>query len=117
MVDLLDRYAIYARDDNRCVYCGDDVSADPTLDHVEPQRDGRPSNLVTACRKCNAAKGDRPLQDFLRDAGLSEDRQGQIRGRIALHTRRSLVPFRRDPVVRRRAREAEIREADRLGML
>jgi len=56
---VLNRQNIFRRDGHRCVYCGsyDDL----TLDHVLPKsRGGITSwdNLVTACRRCNARKGD-----------------------------------------------------------
>ncbi|WP_396217007.1 HNH endonuclease [Gemmatimonas sp.] len=63
------RSDIFARDGNRCVYCGlvhepDDLS----VDHVQPRMrggDGSPGNLVTACRGCNTRKGSTPLAAFL----------------------------------------------------
>lgn len=46
-----------------CHYCGCDCSDDPTVDHVVPVSSGvlinSKSNLVVACRRCNAAKGSR----------------------------------------------------------
>lgn len=53
---------IYLRDNHTCQYCSRKLhSSELTLDHVLPRsRGGRNSweNLVTACRKCNQAKGD-----------------------------------------------------------
>jgi hypothetical protein len=65
----MQRHAIVARDQNRCVYCGGifDV-AELTVDHVQPRvRNGDRSsgNLVTACRSCNARKGPKRLAAFL----------------------------------------------------
>ncbi len=59
------RQSIFDRDDNACVYCGSDREL--TLDHVVPKSKGGPttaSNCVTACRKCNHAKGSMSLADF-----------------------------------------------------
>lgn len=56
---VLNRQNVFRRDGNSCVYCGS--SKDLTLDHVIPKsKGGRTSwlNLVTACRRCNAFKGN-----------------------------------------------------------
>ena len=66
------RLAIYLRDEFRCVYCGEDLSRvqphEMGLDHLIPQCDPRctndESNLVTACRRCNSARQDRPWRQF-----------------------------------------------------
>ena len=63
------RHAIFARDHNRCVYCGEvfDV-AELTVDHVQPRMrngDRAGGNLVTACRSCNTRKGAKRLAVFL----------------------------------------------------
>jgi 5-methylcytosine-specific restriction endonuclease McrA len=53
------RENIFRRDRYQCVYCGS--TRNLTLDHVVPRSKGgghRWDNLVTACRKCNAQKGD-----------------------------------------------------------
>ena len=55
----LSRTNIFKRDQFLCQYCG--KSNDLTLDHVIPRSRGGKSiwtNLVTACRSCNAKKGD-----------------------------------------------------------
>lgn len=65
------RLAIYLRDDFRCLYCLKDLRdatpTDLTLDHLKCRVDGgtnHESNLVTACRSCNSARGDLPLSRF-----------------------------------------------------
>jgi 5-methylcytosine-specific restriction endonuclease McrA len=64
------RKAIHARERNQCFYCLRRTT--PTvqcLDHVVPQaRLGRNSyrNLVSSCMECNAQKGEKPADDFLR---------------------------------------------------
>lgn len=55
----LTRQNIFKRDNGKCQYCG--TSRDLTLDHVVPRSKGGGSNwsnLVTACKRCNARKGD-----------------------------------------------------------
>lgn len=63
------RHAIYVRDGFKCVYCGRSVEETAiTIDHVVPQALGGTndaSNLVTACRSCNSAKGKHTLRGFL----------------------------------------------------
>lgn len=61
---VMSRHNIFKRDNYQCQYCG--TSKDLTLDHVIPRsKGGRSSwkNLVTACKKCNAAKGDYSPQE------------------------------------------------------
>ncbi|MFM7051322.1 MAG: HNH endonuclease [Planctomycetota bacterium] len=59
----LNRRNIYARDGNRCQYCGKTFSTrELTLDHVKPRVQGGENswtNLVCACVKCNMRKGGR----------------------------------------------------------
>lgn len=59
----LNRRNLFARDRNRCQYCGKIFpTSDLSLDHVLPRsRGGGDSweNLVCACIKCNARKGGR----------------------------------------------------------
>ena len=55
----LTRQNIFKRDNNECQYCG--TKKELTIDHVTPRaRGGKDTwtNLVTACKKCNAKKGD-----------------------------------------------------------
>lgn len=62
----LNRRNLYARDSNRCQYCGRHFSTkELTLDHVIPRVQGGEhtwENLVCACVKCNAKKGGRTPQ-------------------------------------------------------
>ncbi len=56
---VLSRNNIFKRDNFRCQYCG--ASDDLTLDHVLPRSKGGGTNwknLITACKNCNAKKGD-----------------------------------------------------------
>lgn len=55
----LTRQNVFKRDNFECQYCG--KKKDLTLDHVIPSSKGGThswNNLVTACKKCNAKKGD-----------------------------------------------------------
>ena len=55
----LTRQNIFKRDHFTCQYCG--TKRDLTIDHVLPKVKGGSdtwTNLVTACKKCNARKGE-----------------------------------------------------------
>lgn len=63
----ISRRAILNRDDRRCGYCLD--TAD-TIDHIHPRSKGgrhKWNNVVSACRPCNAAKGNKHLSELQRD--------------------------------------------------
>jgi 5-methylcytosine-specific restriction endonuclease McrA len=57
------RRNIYARDHNRCQYCGKRLpTTDLSLDHIIPRSQGGKStweNIVCCCVKCNVRKGGR----------------------------------------------------------
>jgi len=56
---VLSRQNVFRRDNNTCQYCG--TTSELTLDHVIPRsRKGGSTwdNLITACKSCNAHKGD-----------------------------------------------------------
>ena len=56
---ILSRQNVFRRDNHECQYCG--TNRDLTLDHLVPRSKGGTSswkNLVTACKHCNAKKGD-----------------------------------------------------------
>jgi 5-methylcytosine-specific restriction endonuclease McrA len=59
----LNRRNIFARDENRCQYCGKRFpTSELSIDHVTPRsRGGRSTweNLVCSCVACNARKGGR----------------------------------------------------------
>ena len=65
------RLSIYLRDGLACAYCGASVEdgAQLTLDHLQPHSKGgsnSPTNLVTACKRCNSARGNRSVRSFCR---------------------------------------------------
>jgi 5-methylcytosine-specific restriction endonuclease McrA len=57
------RRNIFARDSNRCQYCGKrSGTSELSLDHVLPRSQGGPTtweNIVTCCIACNVKKGGR----------------------------------------------------------
>lgn len=65
----LTRKEVFARDQQRCQYCGTE-GVELTLDHVMPRYRGGPhewENLVAACRVCNHRKGGRtPAEAHMR---------------------------------------------------
>ena len=66
------RAFVYHRDKGKCQYCGKGPGKDNplTMDHIVPKAAGgtdRPDNITTACRQCNYAKGDIPVEQFLSD--------------------------------------------------
>ena len=55
------RRGVLRRDASRCAYCGGSAT---TIDHIVPRSRGGEDtweNLVACCRRCNAKKGDKPL--------------------------------------------------------
>jgi 5-methylcytosine-specific restriction endonuclease McrA len=59
----LNRRNLFARDNNKCQYCGDRFpTSELSIDHVLPRSQNGPDtweNLVCACVKCNSRKGGR----------------------------------------------------------
>ncbi len=59
----LNRKNLYARDQNRCQYCGKKhPTSELSLDHVVPRSQGGQNtweNIVCACVRCNVRKGGR----------------------------------------------------------
>ncbi len=59
----LSRRGVFARDGQRCQYCGAHAES---IDHVHPRSRGgehRWENVVAACRRCNTKKRDQLLQE------------------------------------------------------
>ncbi|MFD2034708.1 HNH endonuclease [Belliella marina] len=57
---LLNRNNLFKRDGGECQYCGSRKNL--TIDHVVPRSKGGKTNwtnLITACHRCNVAKGDK----------------------------------------------------------
>lgn len=75
----LTRQNLFKRDGFRCVYCGSGERL--TMDHVVPRAQGGKTtwkNLVTACYRCNAKKGDLSLEQAGLKLELSPFRPGFI---------------------------------------
>lgn len=80
------RLSIYLRDGFRCVYCERDLSQAParevSLDHVTPQCQGgghEPSNLVTACTRCNSRRQHQTVRAFAGADGVRRVRNATRR--------------------------------------
>lgn len=71
------RWAVWRRDDFRCLYCG--IWGDKlSLDHVVPETYGGSSemeNLITACGNCNAKKGSTSFDAFINSKYLAKKRR------------------------------------------
>lgn len=66
-IDAVVSWNVFRRDGYRCRYCGND-KVPLTVDHLILWEDGGPSieeNLVTACKKCNRARGNTPYVAWL----------------------------------------------------
>lgn len=60
----LSRHNVMRRDNYSCQYCG--TAKNLTIDHLQPRSRGGQTawqNLVTACSRCNARKGDRTPEE------------------------------------------------------
>lgn len=69
----ISRRIILSRDDKRCAYC---LGPADTIDHIHPRSKGgkhRWNNVVSACRRCNAIKGDRFLSELQKEAKENGD--------------------------------------------
>lgn len=86
------RLAIYLRDNFSCLFCGSDLRrVDPffiTLDHLKCRAkhgaNDSFSDLVTACRSCNSARGSKEWYDYA---------PGGAKPRIQKHRRMGMVRF------------------------
>ena len=67
-IDQNASWEVFRRDGCKCRYCGNDKVA-MTVDHIvrwENRGDSVPSNLITACRKCNNTRGSQEYEDWLK---------------------------------------------------
>ena len=89
------RDQLFARDNYRCVYCGEIFPAEElTVDHVQPRvRGGDRSGgtLVTACRGCNTLKGHRRVSEFLRDNAAARENFLRLATHLWPRLRRTLL--------------------------
>ena len=91
------RAYVYHRDGGKCQYCGKRPNKDNplTLDHIVPRAAGgsdRPDNIVAACRRCNHAKGDQPVDQFMhRRPTMLAQIQAQLRKPMASETHVNII--------------------------
>lgn len=90
------RLAIYLRDGLACAYCGMGIEDGTrlTLDHIRPwsaetKPDNTSENLVTACLRCNSARGNRTLASFCQSVAAYLD-HGIVAATIRTHVRACL---------------------------
>jgi len=96
------RLSIYIRDGFACPYCGSTIEDGITLslDHIIPYSHGgsnNEGNLITCCGKCNSARQDRPLGEFVeKAAGFYEFDAEKMMRYIEGQTQKKLAPFRKE---------------------
>ncbi len=91
------RLAIYLRDGLACAYCsrGIEDGATLTLDHIKPYSKGgnnKPANLVTCCRHCNSARGNRPMRTFVKAVSEYVDSDSKDIVKFINNTRKKNLP-------------------------
>jgi len=84
------RFEVLRRDEHTCQYCGEKApNVTLQIDHVVPVAlggDDKPSNLVTACKDCNAGKSSIPPDSPIVQ-GLSERAAAYALGMVDKMTR------------------------------
>lgn len=68
LADWQVRSYVFHRDGAKCAYCGNAKAERYELDHIVPRSRGgsnRVSNLVVSCQKCNMAKDNQSVEEFL----------------------------------------------------
>jgi uncharacterized phage protein (TIGR02220 family) len=68
------RKEVFNECDGKCVYCNVDILEEFEIDHIVPTNKmgtSHNSNLVTACKKCNLAKSDLTLYEFIEKSKLN----------------------------------------------
>jgi len=86
-------WSVFRRDHFACRYCGND-KVPLTVDHLVLWENGGPTieaNLVTACRKCNKARGRTPYVEWLqhphyRKVSKNLTPQGHVQNTMLLDT-------------------------------
>lgn len=76
-------WAVYARDEYKCRYCGNRRPL--TVDHVVTWESGGPSvieNLISSCRPCNRLRGMRTYVEWLGSADYKRISQGNVAGSV-----------------------------------
>jgi len=65
-IDQKVAWTCYERDEYKCRYCGAKLPL--TVDHLVRWEEGGPTtvdNLLSACKKCNRTRGDKPYAEWL----------------------------------------------------
>lgn len=102
------RLAIYLRDGLCCVYCGTTLEqgAVLSLDHCKPaSKNGgnKPSNLVTACMKCNTSRGNRSIAEFAEAVSeYTGEKYDTIMKRVANSRKRKLPREQARDIIKQR---------------
>lgn len=84
------RQAIYLRDGEKCVYCGQEERL--TLDHLRPVQKGGnngATNLVTCCLSCNSKRGNKSWKAFATEEAIRKIEK----------TRRRTLPLQRTKMI------------------
>lgn len=98
------RFAVWLRDDFRCVYCGQDLIRDfqtlhtATVDHLKPKSAGggyEQENLVTCCASCNSLKGNQHVETIEDGREMIAHRRAMIVGLFIEQAREHGVAFPR----------------------
>lgn len=95
---------LIAKESGRCRYCSVEVRKnwceyvkhddDATVDHIIPKSKGGANtmeNYALACRRCNHAKGDRSVEEFLADPRSAKERRLAESRRLFRRRRRTPV--------------------------
>jgi hypothetical protein len=98
-IDQFISWKVYARDKYTCRYCG--ATGIPlTVDHIVLWENGGPSieqNLLTACKKCNKARGNTEYEDWLNSDYYRQVSTG-VRPEVLTQNRRILLTIDSIPV-------------------
>lgn len=69
--------------ENKCSYCGDDISGILVPEHIRPQTNEKSTdrnyNIICSCVACNRLKGTMDMSKWLKYKGVSEERIYKIR--------------------------------------
>ena len=80
------RAFVIHREDHRCIYCNRKPGRF-TLDHIIPRSANGPTtpgNVVAACERCNKAKSNRPVEEYL-------SRRPKVLARVQTHLKRPMA--------------------------
>lgn len=99
------RFAVWMRDDFRCVYCGQDLIRDfqtlhtATVDHLKPKSAGggyEQENLVTCCSSCNCLKAGKEVDSIEEGREIIAHRRSMVMGHFIEQAREHGIQFPRN---------------------